>query len=41
MKKQKSKPQKLPDLKKKKVKTLPNKPIRMDGDPFVGRHTTG
>lgn len=27
--------------KKKKVFTPPNKKIKMDGDPFVGRHTTG
>lgn len=26
---------------KKKVKSLPNKPIPMGGGPFVGRHTTG
>lgn len=42
MKKQKSKPQKMPEInKKKKVKTLPNKPISLGGDLFVGRHTTG
>jgi len=41
-KKQKSKPQKLPVLdKKKRIKSLPNKPIPMGGGPFVGRHTTG
>ncbi len=27
--------------KKKKLKSLPNKPIPMGGGPFVGRHTTG
>jgi hypothetical protein len=27
--------------KKKKVKSLPNKPISMGGGPFVGRSTTG
>ncbi len=27
--------------KKKKIKSLPNKPIPMGGGPFVGRHTTG
>ena len=37
----KSKPQKPPVIKKKKVKPLPNKPIPMGGGPFVGRHTTG
>lgn len=26
---------------KKKVKSLPNKPIPMGGGPFAGRHTTG
>lgn len=26
---------------KKKIKSLPNKPIPMGGGPFVGRHTTG
>lgn len=41
-KKQKSKPQKLPEInKKKKTKSLPNKSIPMGGGPFVGRHTTG
>ena len=41
-KQQKSKPQKLPEInKKKKVKSLPNKAIPMGGGPFVGRHTTG
>ncbi len=40
--KKESKPQKVPVLtKKKKVKSLPNKPIPMGGGPFVGRHTTG
>jgi hypothetical protein len=40
--KQKSKPQKVPGLyKKKKLKPLPNKPIPLGGGPFVGRHTTG
>jgi hypothetical protein len=38
----KSKPVKVPDTKKKKkLKSLPNKPIPMGGGPFVGRHTTG
>ncbi len=44
MKKKKSKTQKLSTKtldKKKKVKSLPNKPISMGGGPFVGRHTTG
>lgn len=27
--------------KKKKIKSLPNKPIPLGGGPFVGRHTTG
>lgn len=41
-KKQKSKTQKIPNIdKKKKIKSLPNKPIPMGGGPFVGRHTTG
>jgi hypothetical protein len=41
-KKQESKSQKLPEInKKKKLKSLPNKPIPMGGGPFVGRHTTG
>jgi hypothetical protein len=41
-KKKKIKPQKLPELnKKKKIKSLPNKPIPLGGGPFVGRHTTG
>ena len=41
-KKQKSKMQKLPQInKKKKVKSLPNKPIPLGGGLFVGRHTTG
>jgi hypothetical protein len=41
-KKQKSKPQKMPVMnKKKKLKPLPNKPIPLGGGPFVGRHTTG
>lgn len=40
--KQKSKPQKLPQVnKKKKLKSLPNKKIPLGGGPFVGRHTTG
>jgi hypothetical protein len=26
---------------KKKLKSLPNKPIPLGGGPFVGRHTTG
>jgi hypothetical protein len=33
--------QKIPKPKKKKVKTLPNKPIPLGGSPFVGRSTTG
>jgi hypothetical protein len=37
----KSKAQKLPVNKKKKIKSLPDKPIPMGGGPFVGRHTTG
>jgi|FreactcultuFSWF8_1027224.scaffolds.fasta_scaffold00462_5 hypothetical protein len=42
MKKQKSRLQKVPDInKKKKVKSLPNKPVPLGGSPFVGRHTTG
>jgi len=42
MTKQKSKPQKVPDInKKKKLKPLPSKPIPLGGGPFVGRHTTG
>jgi hypothetical protein len=43
MKQKKSKPHNIPDInnKKKKVKSLPNKPIPMGGGPFVGRHTTG
>lgn len=28
-------------IKKKKLKSLPNKPIPLGGGPFVGRHTTG
>ena len=41
MKKQKSRLQKVPDInKKKKVKSLPNKPVPLGGSPFVGRHTT-
>lgn len=40
MKKQKSKPQKMPIIKKKKLKSLPNKPIRMGGGFFVGNSTT-
>ncbi len=30
-----------PVIKKKKLKSLPNKPIPLGGGPFVGRHTTG
>jgi len=26
---------------KKKLKSLPNKPVPLGGGPFVGRHTTG
>lgn len=26
---------------KKKIKTLPNKPVPLGGSPFVGRSTTG
>jgi hypothetical protein len=33
--------QKIPVIKKKKLKSLPNKPIPLGGSPFVGRHTTG
>jgi hypothetical protein len=40
-KKQTSKVQKLPEMRKKKVKSLPNKAIPLGGGPFVGRHTTG
>jgi hypothetical protein len=32
---------KAPIIKKKKLKSLPNKPIPLGGGPFVGRHTTG
>jgi len=32
---------KIPQVKKKKLKPLPNKPIPLGGSPFVGRHTTG
>ena len=32
---------KIPVIKKKKIKTLPNKPILLGGGPFVGRSTTG
>jgi len=38
MKKKTVKP---PVIKKKKLKSLPNKPIPLGGGPFVGRHTTG
>jgi hypothetical protein len=42
MKKDKRKSYKIPEInKKKKVKSLPNKPIPLGGGPFVGRHTTG
>ena len=37
----KKKTAKIPSPKKKKLKTLPNKPIPLGGSPFVGRHTTG
>ncbi len=37
----KKKPIKQPQVKKKKIKTLPNRPIPLGGSPFVGRHTTG
>lgn len=37
----KKKMAKFPVIKKKKLKTLPNKPIPMGGGPFVGRSTTG
>jgi hypothetical protein len=37
----KKKKQAIPVKKKKKLKPLPDKPISMGGDPFVGRHTTG
>lgn len=30
-----------PVIKKKKIKSLPNKPIPLGGGPFVGRSTTG
>jgi hypothetical protein len=30
-----------PVIKKKKIKTLPNKKIPLGGSPFVGRSTTG
>jgi hypothetical protein len=40
--KQDKKQVKLPEInKKKKVKSLPDKPIPLGGGPFVGRHTTG
>lgn len=32
---------KVPQVKKKKLKSLPDKPIPLGGGPFVGRHTTG
>lgn len=32
---------KIPIIKKKKLKPLPNKPISLGGGPFVGRSTTG
>jgi len=32
---------KIPQVKKKKLKSLPNKPIPTGGVPFVGRSTTG
>ena len=35
------KKQNIPVIKKKKIKTLPNKPVPLGGGPFVGRHTTG
>jgi hypothetical protein len=37
----KKKDQKIPIIKKKKLKSLPNKPIPLGGSPFVGRSTTG
>jgi hypothetical protein len=41
-KQNRSQPQKIPNInKKKKLKSLPNKPIPLGGGPFVGRHTTG
>lgn len=32
---------KIPVIKKKKLKPLPNRPIPLGGGPFVGRSTTG
>ena len=32
---------KIPIPKKKKIQSLPNKPIPLGGGPFVGRYTTG
>ena len=32
---------KTPFIKKKKIKSLPDKPIPLGGSPFVGRSTTG
>lgn len=37
----KSKKISIQPIKKKKIKSLPNKPIPLGRGPFVGRHTTG
>ncbi len=37
----KKKPIKVPSIQKKKLKSLPNKPIPLGGSPFVGKSTTG
>lgn len=37
----KKKTQRIPKVKNKKIKSLPNKPIPLGEGPFVGRHTTG
>ena len=37
----KKKQTRIPSVKKKKVKPLPNRPIPLGGSPFVGRSTTG
>jgi len=31
---------KTPQIKKKKIKTPPNKPVKLGGSPFVGNSTT-
>jgi hypothetical protein len=35
------KKKKIPQIKKPKIKTLPNKRVPLGGSPFVGRSTTG